>query len=109
MRPPHPTLLPTAALILSGVAASGTAHGADLKDPTRPPASAVNAPASVHVALPRGSAVFISADRRVAIFNDQPVQVGEHVGRYLIEAITAEGVRYSSDGHSAFAALGVHP
>jgi hypothetical protein len=102
-------LLLGAALILCAAAPTGSAHGADLKDPTRPPATAVNGPAAVRAVLPRVTAVFVSADRRVAIFNDQPVQVGDHVGKYHIEAISAEGVRYSSDGHSAFAALGVHP
>ena len=83
---------------------------ADLKDPTRPPAA--QAPAGHPAAaapLPRVTAIFVSTERRVAIFNDQPVRVGDSVGKYRIDAISAEGVRYSSEGHSAFAALGGRP
>ena len=58
--------------------------------------------------LPCISAIFISGSRRVAIFNDQPVQVGDRVGAFRIEEITVNGVRYSAAGHSAFAPLAGH-
>jgi hypothetical protein len=51
------------------------------------------------------SAVFISSFRQVAIFNDQPVRVGDHVGAFRIDEINPNGVRYSAAGHSAFAPL----
>jgi hypothetical protein len=81
------------------------AHGADLKDPTKPPAAA--APSAIRSApvLPVVSAVFISSFRQVAIFNDQPVRVGDHVGAFRIDEINPNGVRYSAAGHSAFAPL----
>jgi hypothetical protein len=41
----------------------------------------------------------------VAIFDDQPVREGDVVGGYLIEAITATGVRYRHAGLVAFAPL----
>ena len=99
-------LLLAAATILCAAAAAG----ADLKDPTRPPAPpAASAHPAPKAPLPRVTAIFVSDERRVAIFNAQPVRVGDSVGKYRIEAILADGVRYSSDGHSAFAALGGQP
>jgi len=78
----------------------------DLKDPTRPPI--MNVPIK-HIdeikLLPHVSAIFVSSTRRIAIFNDQPVRAGDRVGAYLIDEVTARGVRYSSAGHTAFAAL----
>jgi hypothetical protein len=85
--------------------------GADgLKDPTRPPAPVVPAArAAAQITLPRVSAVFISSTRRVAIFNDQPVHVGDHIGIYLIREINADGVRYTASGHTAYAPLAASP
>ena len=103
------TILKISALLCTIPALSEAAPAGDLKDPTRPPAALAAAAAAVKPVLPRVTAVFVSADRQVAIFNDQPVRVGDSVGKYRIDAITAEGVRYTSDGHSAFAALGAHP
>jgi hypothetical protein len=81
------------------------AGAADLKDPTLPPIKVLP---SLHAAAPpppRTSAIFISNSRRVAIFNDQPVQAGDSVGAYHIDAVTALGVRYRTSGHDAFAPL----
>ncbi len=95
-----PMCLVAAALLGAAAIAS------DLKDPTRPPAPI--APAKhreQHQSLPVVSAIFISATRRVAVFNDQPVHEGDSVGVYRIETITATGVHYLSAGQPAFAAL----
>jgi hypothetical protein len=82
------------------------ANGADLRDPTRPPAAITPAlQGGEHKLLPRVSAVFLSSRRRIAIFNAQPVQAGDSVGIYHIDEIDARGVRYSSSGHSGFAPL----
>ncbi len=82
------------------------ADAADLKDPTLPP---MPVRSSQHVAtpkpLPRVSAIFISESRRIAIFDDLPVQAGDSVGVYQIDEVTARGVRYRSSGHDAFAPL----
>lgn len=93
-------------LIVVCVGVAGVAAGADLKDPTRPPAAAAPSHhAAAHAALPRVTAIFLSPARQVAIFNEQPVRVGDQVGSYRIDAISAAGVHYTSAGHSAFAAL----
>jgi len=94
-------------LILAGVLSLRAAAG-DLKDPTRPPI--LEAPikhADEHKLLPHVSAIFSSSSRLIAIFDDQPVRAGDHVGAYRIDEVTAQGVRYSSSGHSAFAPLPV--
>jgi hypothetical protein len=91
-------------LCVLGLGASAIA--ADLKDPTRPPgASNAAKQRELRVALPRVTAILTSSRGRVAIFNDQPVQVGDKVGAYRINDITATGVVYSTLGKSAFAAL----
>jgi hypothetical protein len=100
-----------APLILLLVACAPSAESVDLKDPTKRPV-VVQAPAAAAVhAAPAGpvvSAIFYSGTRQVAVFNDQPVQVGDRVGAFRIEEITANGVRYSAGGHSAFAPLAGH-
>jgi hypothetical protein len=93
-------------LLLAGVF-SLPANAVDLKDPTRPPILTVPIKhADEHRPLPHVSAIFLSSTRRIAIFNDQPVRAGDRVGEYRIDEVTARGVRYSSSGHTAFAALG---
>jgi len=99
---------PTVLLLMCLVAAPAFADG--LKDPTRPPAVVAPAThAALRPALPRVSAIFMADDRRVAIFEDQPVRVGDRVGLYRIDDISATGVRYSTAGRSAFAALATPP
>jgi hypothetical protein len=77
--------------------------GEGLVDPTRP--------TSV-VALPEGEsdgihveAIILRAGSHIAIVNGHIVRAGDHLGDALIEEVTAEGVRYSQHGHSAFAHL----
>jgi hypothetical protein len=92
-------------LLLAGVF-SLPANAEDLKDPTRPPMLSVPIKhADEHRTLPHVSAIFLSSSRRIAIFNDQPVHAGDRIGAYRIDEVTALGVRYSSLGHTAFAAL----
>ena len=95
----------TVALLL-GLAFPVFAHPDELKDPTRPPG--IVAPgkhSEEHKALPHVTAIFLSGSRRIAIFNAQPVHAGDSVGGYRIDEIEAEGVRYSTAGHSGFAPL----
>jgi hypothetical protein len=94
-----------AGLLIVAVAPLGFAQ--DLKDPTRPPLAAVPTPTHHTVAAPtpRVTAILVSAERRVATFDGQPVHVGDRVGACLIEEITGAGVRYRSQGKSLFAAL----
>jgi hypothetical protein len=97
-----------AALALFGLAPFGLAPciGAqELKDPTRPPVAAAQARREAPAPRPRVTAIFVSAQRRVATFDDQPVHEGDRVGACLIEEITTAGVRYRTQGHSLFAAL----
>lgn len=77
----------------------------DLKDPTRPPVAAVQTRREALAPRPRVTAIFVSAQRRVATFDDQPVHEGDRIGACLIEEITSTGVRYRTQGHSLFAAL----
>jgi hypothetical protein len=93
-----------AAALVLGFAPHGIAQ--DLKDPTRPPITAA-APArhETTAPTPRVTGIFISAQRRVATFDGQPVHAGDHVGPCLIEEITGDGVRYRLQGQSLFAAL----
>jgi hypothetical protein len=88
------------------LALAGTGSAQELKDPTRAPMTGTTqvrreAPAP----RPRVTAIFVSSQRRVATFDDQPVHVGDRVGGYLIEEITRAGVRYRCRGQSLFASL----
>jgi hypothetical protein len=95
-----------AALLPLALGVALCANGAELKDPTRPPVANTPAkPSGEHKLPPRVSAIFLSSSRRIAIFNAQPVRAGDSVGIYHIDAIEAQGVRYSCSGHSAFAQL----
>lgn len=81
-------------------------HCEELKDPTQPPSNIVPGKHSEeHKVVPHVTAVFLSGTRRIAIFNAQPVHVGDSVGDYHIDEVAADGVRYSVSGHSAFASL----
>jgi hypothetical protein len=94
-----------AALALLFAATAG--HAQELKDPTLPPqvAAAAQTRRETPAPRPRVTAIFLSAQRRVATFDDQPVHVGDRVGAFLIEEITSAGVRYRTQGQSLFAAL----
>jgi hypothetical protein len=83
------------------------ACGDDLKDPTRPPASAGSSPKLAVSALVV-TAIFISGERHIAIVNDEPVSVGDRIGSHQILEISAAGVRYSSAGRTVFARLVGH-
>lgn len=85
------------------------ADAAELKDPTLPPIPVASQHAAAPKPLPRVSAIFISDSRRVAIFDDQPVQAGDNVGAYQIDAVTTLGVRYRTSGRVAFAPLVTPP
>jgi hypothetical protein len=94
------------AVLQLALAFSFPATAEDLKDPTRPPFLEVPIKHIDEIKLlPRVSAIFVSRTRCIAIFNDQPVRAGDHVGAYRIDEVTARGVRYTTDGHTAFAAL----
>jgi flagellar basal body L-ring protein FlgH len=92
-----------AAVALCGFAAC--AFTQELKDPTQPPLTAAVTHRQAAAPRPRVTAIFISAKRRVATFDDRPVHVGDRVGDCIIEEITSAGVRYRSRGLSSFAAL----
>ncbi len=96
-------------LTLLLIAALGAAQAADLKDPTRPPIleGVPIKHADAAPVLPQVSAIFMSSTRRVAVVNGQPVRAGDQVGVFHIEEVTAQGVRYSCAGRSAFAPLAV--
>lgn len=96
-------------LMAGGIQAAlcAPAPAQDLTDPTRPPEPAAEIRKSAPVApiLPRVSAIFRGADRSIAIFDGQPVQAGDQVGDYHIEAVTADGVRYRIGARVAMALL----
>jgi hypothetical protein len=92
-------------LLLAGVFSLRATAG-DLKDPTRPPIIEVPIKHIDEIRLlPHVSAIFVSSSRRIAIFNNQPVRAGDRVGAYRIDEVNTRGVRYSTAGHTAFAAL----
>ena len=95
-----------AAVLLVALGFAPLTNCEELKDPTRPPAILASGKhAEDHKALPLVTAIFLSGNRRVAIFNAQPVHAGDSVGGYRIDEVAAEGVRYSMSGHSGFAPL----
>jgi nucleoid-associated protein YgaU len=89
------------ALCLAG---APVAHASEaLADPTRPSSTAA-APENEGDGI-RVEAVILRARSCLAIVNGHVVRAGDHLGNTLIEAVTAEGVRYSQHGRSAFARL----
>ena len=89
------------AVLLTGASVARAGDG--LVDPTRP-TSTVAAPENegdgIHV-----EAIILRTGSHVAIVNGHIVRAGDHVGDTLIEEVTADGVRYSQHGRSAFARL----
>jgi hypothetical protein len=89
---------------LTLVSAASYAQAAQLlADPTRPTGASNQAAedlSGVHV-----EAIILRAGSRVAIVSGHLVRAGDRIGDVLIEAVTPEGVRYSQNGHSAFARL----
>jgi hypothetical protein len=83
----------------------GLARGEELKDPTRPPDALTGDTRRASAPALVVTAVFLSSERRVAIVNDRPVRVGDHIGVHVILEINADGVRYSSARGPAFARL----
>lgn len=89
---------------LALVGAASRAHGVQpLTDPTRPTAASdrgVEDASGVQL-----QALIVRAGTRVAIVSGHLVRAGDRIGDVRIEAVTPEGVRYSQNGHSAFARL----
>ena len=78
-----------------------------LVDPTRPPMKSASKPAT-RAAEPRGSrvsAVIVSGDRRVAVFDGRVVKAGDKVGDIVIQEILTDGVRFARGAHSEIARL----
>jgi hypothetical protein len=100
MKPLSNPYLATVLLTLSAKAAASDR----LADPTRPPqARSVNS-GPVQDAV-RVEAVLRSADRDLAIVNGRVVRAGDRIGAVQVEAILADGVRYTRDGQSHVARL----
>ena len=93
MRSHFPILILSAVVLLAPL----LVHGADiLRDPTRPfsvPALAASSHATFVV-----SAIFISADRRVAIVNGLRVTEGDEVDGAIVVKIQADGLRLNLGG-----------
>lgn len=90
-----------AALLLS---MSAKAAADRLVDPTRPP----QAPEASNSASPetvRVEAVLRSAERDLAIVNGKIVRAGDHVCGARVDAILADGIRYTRDGQVHIARL----
>lgn len=92
------------ACVLAHAGAGGTAHAAQLLDPTRPSTAsdtgATEDTGGVHV-----QAIILREGTRVAIVSGHLVRAGDRLGGVLIEEVTPEGVRYLQNGHSVFARL----
>jgi hypothetical protein len=96
-------------LMVGGILAAQAlpALAQDLTDPTRAPAppAAIRKSVAAPANLPRVSAIFHGAERSIAIFDGRPVQAGDQVGVYHIEAVMADGVRYRIGAKVATALL----
>jgi hypothetical protein len=92
-----------ACLLLLLYGATAARAGKELVDPTRP-STTVAAPddSAVHV-----QAIISRAGARIAIVAGHLVRAGDRIANILIEEVTPDGVRYSQNGHSAFARLSV--
>jgi len=89
------------AILIAGASAAHAGEG--LIDPTRPTSEVARSESEgdgIHV-----EAVILRKGSRIAIVNGHIVRAGDHLGDTLIEEVTADGVRYSQHGHSAFARL----
>ena len=87
--------------LLSGATAARAAEA--LIDPTRPSTLvAAHADGGIRV-----QAIISRGTERVAIVDGHLVRAGDRIADALIEAVTPEGVRYSQNGHRAFARLAV--
>jgi MSHA biogenesis protein MshK len=103
-RVPVRSPIPVAACLCGALIVSIAAR-ADLIDPMRP-AGPGNGPAhSAAPIRPRVTAVFLSGQRRVAVFDGRVVKVGDRVGDVTIEEISADGVRYMRAGKVEYARL----
>ena len=91
-------------IIISGVlavASSGlgpVAAADDLRDPTRPPLIAASHESRTEEPIPILSAIMGTSSGRIAIFNGQLVRSGSIVGRYAIEAVLEDRIRYRHAG-----------
>ncbi len=94
-----------ACLLLAAADAHATDDG--LRDPTRPdaagapPAEARRAPATRYVV----SAIFYSAERRVAVVNGQAVSAGDRVGAARVRAIGQDWLTLDVGGRTITARL----
>lgn len=89
------------------VCAASLAQAETLVDPTRPPIaahSATEANVRVESAL-RVTAIIQSGGRCVAVVDGKVVKSGDRLGDVLIEAVTADGVRFKRAGRVEFARL----
>lgn len=92
--PRSPTLLILAAFALCAV--SVTAHGNELRDPTRP--YSATPPRADNAGPFQVSAVFVATDRRVAIVNGKRVVEGDTVAGATVTAIYDNRVQLNRDG-----------
>jgi MSHA biogenesis protein MshK len=93
---------PYLAAVLLSMSAQAAADG--LVDPTRPP-QAPGASASTSPETLRVEAVLRSAERDLAIVNGKVVRAGDRVCGVRVEAILADGIRYTRDGQVHIARL----
>ena len=95
----------TAGALLSLMWVAG-AQAETLVDPTRPAFAAPSKQtASQPVMESRVSAIFLSGDRRVAVFDGRVVKAGDRVGDAVIQEVLADGVRYARGGRVEVARL----
>ena len=84
----------------------GPTLATELQDPMAPFTAAGSSPGSAKNSLVL-SAIIISEQRRVAIINDQPYQIGYRFRGYELTAIEAHSVEITRDGTSRTLRLGV--
>jgi hypothetical protein len=85
---------------------AGPTLATELQDPMAPFTATGSGPGSTANRLVL-SAIIISEQRRVAIINDQPYQIGYRFRGYELTAIEANSVEITRDGTSRTLRLGV--
>ena len=87
----------------------GPTLATDLQDPMAPFGVASGSAAGSADNGPVLTAIIIGEQRRIAIINDQPYQIGYRFSGYEITAIEANSIEITRDGATRTLHLGVKP
>lgn len=89
------------ALLLLLTVLTGANDVAALNDPTRPPSRSSSSKSPEKAALPTVrlelTSILVASERRVAVINGRPLQVGERIGEYRVVDIQFDVVLVKND------------